>query len=109
MGWDAINGDLGDFADLGNDIVDFSVDGLDWMSDGSNWGAAGKTLGYGSLALLTGNPDDALAMWTNSDLYYGDTWDKIDENKEKAKEQKAKIKAAHEDYLKKANEYNANL
>ena len=84
LGEDVITGEIGnDIVDFGNDIADFSVDSLDWMSDGSNWGAAGKTLGYGSLALITGNPDDALAMWSNSDLYYGDTWDDIDEAKEK--------------------------
>jgi len=44
------------------------------MGDGSNWEAAGKTLGYGSLALITGNPDTAWELWTNEDLYTGDGW-----------------------------------
>ena len=63
------------YVDIGNDIADFGVDSWDWISDGDNWEAAGKTLGYGSLALLTGNPEQAWDMWTNEDLYYGDTWD----------------------------------
>ena len=87
LGEDIITGEIGnDFADFGNDIADFSVDSLDWMSDGSNWGAAGKTLGYGSLALITGNPSNAIDLWSNGDLYYGDTWDDIDEAKKKSKE-----------------------
>ena len=70
------------YVDIGNDIADFGVDSWDWMSDGDNWEAAGKTIGYGSLALLTGNPEGAWDLWTNDDLYYGDTWDEIDDMKE---------------------------
>jgi len=60
--------------DLGNSIADGTVDTVNWMGDGSNWEAAGKTLGYGSLALITGNPDTAWELWTNEDLYTGDGW-----------------------------------
>ena len=70
------------YVDIGNDIADFGVDSWDWMSEGDNWEAAGKTIGYGSLALLTGNPEGAWDLWTNDDLYYGDTWDEIDDMKE---------------------------
>ena len=70
------------YVDIGNDIADFGVDSWDWMSDGDNWEAAGKTIGYGSLALITGNPEGAWDLWTNDDLYYGDTWDEIDDMKE---------------------------
>lgn len=69
------------YVDLGNDIADFGVDSWDWISDVDNWEAAGKTIGYGSLALITGDPEGAWDLWTNEDLYYGDTWDEIDEMK----------------------------
>ena len=74
------------------------------MGDGDNWEATGKTLGYGSLALLTGNPDTAWDLWTNEDLYHGDTWDQMEENEEKMKE----AEAAYEKYVKDVENYNNN-
>jgi hypothetical protein len=56
----------GDFVDFWEDDVGGAFeDAWGWVSDGGNWEAFGTTLLGGTIALLTGNPDDAIAMWGN--------------------------------------------
>ena len=49
------------------------------MEDGDNWEALGKTL---TVSMKTGIVDGDLGkgwdIFTNSDLYYGDTWDDLE-------------------------------
>jgi hypothetical protein len=87
------NGIAGGFGDMGDwfagDFTDFWVDDVGgafddawgWVSDGGNWEAFGTTLAGGTVALLSGDPDAALAMWGNSDHYTADYWDEMAEKK----------------------------
>ena len=63
-----IGGGFSDFGDLLGDGFDDAFDGIynafddawGWVSDGSNWEALGTTLLGGTVALLSGNPDQAI-------------------------------------------------
>merc|ERR1712099_39376 len=70
------------YVELGNGIWDGTIDTINWMGDGDNWEAAGKTIGYSSLMLITGKPEDAWNMVSNDKLYLGETWDAIDDAKD---------------------------
>ena len=67
-------------------------DAWGWVSDGGNWEAFGTTLLGGTVALLSGDPDAALAMWGNADHYTADYWDEMEEKKRKAKEDEARAR-----------------
>lgn len=80
----------GGFSDFGNlmdntfggvfdDIGGAFEDAWGWVSDDSNWEALGKTLLGGTVALLNGNPDQAVALWGNKEHYTGDFYDQIEE------------------------------
>lgn len=83
----AIGGGFNDFGNLLDDtfggvigdIGDAFEDAWGWVSDDSNWEALGKTLLGGTVALLNGNPDQAVALWGNKEHYTGDFYDQIEE------------------------------
>merc|ERR1739844_664097 len=69
------------------DVGDAFVNSYDWMEDGDNWEALGKTL---TVSMKTGIVDGDLGkgwdIFTNSDLYYGDTWDDLENYKKMMEE-----------------------
>ena len=91
----------GGFSDFGNwvedDVGGFFEDTIGgafedawgWVSDDANWEALGTTLLGGTVALLSGNPDEALAMWGNKEHYTGDFYDEIEEKKAAVKRNEA--------------------
>ena len=48
------------FGGFFDDVGDAFGDAWGWVSDGSNWEALGTTLLGGTVALLSGNPDQAI-------------------------------------------------
>ena len=91
----------GGFSDFGNwvedDVGGFFEDTIGgafedawgWVSDDANWEALGTTLLGGTVALLSGNPDEALAMWGNKEHYTGAFYDEIEEKKAAVKRNEA--------------------
>ena len=98
---------------FGGDFTDFWVDDVGgafddawgWASDGGNWEAFGTTLAGGTVALLTGNPDDALAMWGNADHYTADYWDGVEKKKQQARENERKAREYYNQYVAQKQEY----
>ena len=82
-----IGGGFSDFGNLLGNGLDDAFNGIynafddawGWVSDDSNWEALGKTLLGGTVALLNGNPDQAVALWGNKEHYTGDFYDQIEE------------------------------
>merc|ERR1712242_142089 len=53
------------------------TDAYDWASDGDNWEALGKTTFGAAVTGFSGDWEGGWDLFTNSDMYYGDTYDKI--------------------------------
>ena len=60
------------------------TDAYDWMKEGDNWEALGKTVVGSTMIGFSGDWEKGWELFTNSDMYYGDTYDKI-ENAQKQK------------------------
>merc|ERR1711994_1110344 len=72
--------DIGDaFVDAGNCTAGAFTDAYDWASDGDNWEALGKTTFAATVTGFSGDWEGGWDLFTNSDMYYGDTYDKIDQ------------------------------
>ena len=75
------------------DVGDAFKNSYDWMEDGGNWEALGKTL---TIAMKTGVVDgDWEGGWdvfTNGDLYYGDTWTEFEKAKKMKEDHKKMCK-----------------
>merc|ERR1712167_507822 len=61
------------------DVEGAFTDAYDWASDGDNWEALGKTTFGASVTGFSGDWEGGWDLFTNSDMYYGDTYDKIDQ------------------------------
>merc|ERR1711997_1060911 len=81
-----------DFADwtvgAANDAVDWSEgafnDADDWVKDGDNWEALGKTLLGATITGFSGDWEGGWDLFTNSSMYYGETYDSIEDKKKAA-------------------------
>ena len=61
------------------DVGDAFANSYDWMEDGGNWEALGKTLAVSmNQGIIKGDWEGGWDTFTNSDLYYGDTWTVFD-------------------------------
>merc|ERR1711902_764 len=71
-----------------NDIADWTegafTDAYDWISDGSNWEALGKTILGATITGFKGDWEGGWDLFTNSSMYYGETYDNIEERKKAA-------------------------
>ena len=72
------------------------TDAYDWMKDGDNWEALGKTVVGSTVIGFSGDWEKGWELFTNSDMYYGGTYDKI--------EKRQKQKKAYEKAMKKQAE-----
>ena len=71
------------------DVGDAFVNSYDWMEDGGNWEALGKTLTVSmKTGIVDGNFGQGWDIFTNSDLYYGDTWDDLENYKKMMEDHK---------------------
>ena len=69
------------------DVGDAFANSYDWMSDGDNWEALGKTLGVSiKTGIWDGDFEGGWDLFTNGDLYYGDTWDDLENYKKMLEE-----------------------
>merc|ERR1740123_2240667 len=69
----------GAFEDAANWTEGAFTDAYDWASDGDNWEALGKTTFGAAVTGFSGDWEGGWDLFTNSDMYYGDTYDKIDQ------------------------------
>merc|ERR1719361_1015737 len=71
------------FEGAANDIADWTAgaftDAYDWISDGSNWEALGKTILGATITGFKGDWEGGWDLFTNSSMYYGETYDNIEE------------------------------
>merc|ERR1712167_515857 len=67
------------FDDIGSWTERAFTDAYDWASDGDNWEALGKTTFGAAVTGFSGDWEGGWDLFTNSDMYYGDTYDKIDQ------------------------------
>ena len=67
------------------DMGDFFVDAGEWMIEPDNWEALGTTLMASGSAAWNGDWQQSWDIFTNPDLYYGDTWDDIEKYNEMLK------------------------
>merc|ERR550539_1397001 len=81
------------FSDVGDAFVDAAnwtegafTDAYDWASDGDNWEALGKTTFGAAVTGFSGDWEGGWDLFTNSDMYYGDTYDDIEAAKKKQEE-----------------------
>ena len=61
------------------------TDAYDWMKDGDNWEALGKTVVGSTVIGFSGDWEKGWELFTNSDMYYGDTYDKIEKRQKQKK------------------------
>ena len=96
----------GDFTDFWEDDVGGAFeDAWGWASDGGNWEAFANTMGAGTVALLTGNPDDAIDMWGNADHYTADYWNGVETCRENARQDEARARQYYADYVAQKQDY----
>jgi len=57
------------------------TDAYDWAKDGDNWEAAGKTILGSTITGFKGDWEKGWDMFTNPDLYKGDTYDQMEKNR----------------------------
>merc|ERR1711997_191035 len=86
---DAVDWSEGAFTDAGNWTAGAFTDAYDWVKDGDNWEALGKTLLGATITGFSGDWEGGWDLFTNSSMYYGETYDNI-EDKKKAAEQAQK-------------------
>ena len=79
---DATEGALNDAA---NWTAGAFTDAYDWMKDGDNWEALGKTIVGSTVIGFSGDWEKGWELFTNSDMYYGNTYDKIEKQKKQKK------------------------
>jgi len=72
------------FVDAGNWTAGAFTDAYDWISDGSNWEALGKTILGATITGFKGDWEGGWDLFTNSSMYYGETYDNIEERKKAA-------------------------
>merc|ERR1711902_136684 len=72
------------FVDAGNWTAGAFTDAYDWISDGSNWEALGKTILGATITGFKGDWEGGWDFFTNSSMYYGETYDNIEERKKAA-------------------------
>merc|ERR1712113_393828 len=82
-------GDIADwteqaFIDAGNWTAGAFTDAYDWISDGSNWEALGKTILGATITGFKGDWEGGWDLFTNSSMYYGETYDNIEERQRAA-------------------------
>ena len=75
--------DVADF--FAEDVADFFTEDLpsavlvavNWMTGGSNWEALWTTLVGSSALFFTGDTQESWEMFTDPEMYWGDTWDNM--------------------------------
>merc|ERR1711878_188324 len=72
------------FVDAGNWTAGAFTDAYDWISDGSNWEALGKTILGATITGFKGDWEGGWDLFTNSSMYYGETYDNIEDRKKAA-------------------------
>ena len=83
---DAYDWTEGAFTDAGNWTAGAFTDAYDWVSDGGNWEALGKTLLGATITGFSGDWEGGWDLFTNSSMYYGETYDTIEEKKKAAEQ-----------------------
>merc|ERR1711878_126479 len=78
------------FTDAGNWTAGAFTDAYDWVKEGDNWEALGKTLLGATITGFKGDWEGGWDLFTDSSMYYGDTYDNIDAKK---KQQEDFVKA----------------
>lgn len=78
------------FTDAGNWTAGAFTDAYDWVKEGDNWEALGKTLLGATITGFKGDWEGGWDLFTDSSMYYGDTYDEIDAKK---KQQEDFVKA----------------
>merc|ERR1712117_363034 len=73
----------GEFDDVTNWTGGAFEDAYNWAKDGDNWEAAGKTIVGSTITGFVGDWEKGWDMFTNPDLYKGDTYDEMEKNKQK--------------------------
>lgn len=58
-------------------FYDGAADVVDWVSDEGNWAALGKTLLSATITGFSGDWEGGWDMFTDSSMYYGNTYDEI--------------------------------
>merc|ERR1712020_625603 len=69
------------FTDAGNWTAGAFTDAYDWVKEGDNWEALGKTLLGATITGFKGDWEGGWDLFTDSSMYYGDTYDEIDRKK----------------------------
>ena len=70
--------------DAGNWTKGAVTDAYDWVKDGKNWEALGKTLAAATVTgLVKGDWDEGWDIFTDSSMYYGETYDRKKADKQK--------------------------
>ena len=80
--------DVADFFE--EDVADFFTDDLpsaalvaiNWVTDGSNWEALGTTLVTSSALFFTGETQASWEMFTDPEMYWGDSWENVAQNED---------------------------
>merc|ERR1711997_677078 len=71
-----------------NDAVDWTegafTDAYDWVKEGDNWEALGKTILGATITGFKGDWEGGWDLFTNSKMYYGETYDNIEDQKRAA-------------------------
>ena len=82
---DAYDWSAGAVSDVGDAFVDAAdwawgagTDAYDWMSDGDNWAAMGKTMLGATVTGFSGDWEAGWDLFTNPDMYLGETYDRMD-------------------------------
>merc|ERR1712223_1422231 len=78
--------------DVGSWTVNAFTDAYDWMKDGDNWEAMGKTMVGATVTGFSGDWESGWDLFTNSKMYYGDTYDEIEAAKKKQEEYEKMMK-----------------
>jgi len=72
------------FTDAGNWTAGAFTDAYDWVKEGDNWEALGKTILGATITGFKGDWEGGWDLFTNSSMYYGETYDNIEEKKKAA-------------------------
>ena len=85
------------FIDAGNWTAGAFTDAYDWISDGSNWEALGKTILGATITGFKGDWEGGWDLFTNSSMYYGETYDNIEERQRAAEQAQKDFENAMEE------------